>query len=280
MADGTCLCGAVRFVVDGPLSWMAHCHCSMCRKHHGSLFATVVGAPVSRFRWLAGEENVASYASSPGATRNFCKICGSVAPVVLPQFDVVAVPAGNLQGDLGLRPGAHIFVGSKASWHEITDDLPRFEAYPPGFPAPAIQRPVIEAKPGVTLGSCLCGDVAFEIEGAPLRAFNCHCTRCRRGRGAAHATNLFYPAEGFRWTRGQGNVAEYKVPEAQRFTVAFCRDCGGELPYVMVGRGVVVPAGSLDSDPGMQPLAHIFVGSKADWFDITDRLPQYPELPA
>ena len=132
----------------------------------------------------------------------------------------------------------------------------------------------------MTLGSCLCGDVAFEIEGAPLRAFNCHCTRCRRGRGAAHATNLFYPADGFRWTRGQENVAEYKVPEAQRFAVAFCRDCGGALPYVMAGRGVVVPAGSLDSEPGMQPLAHIFVGSKADWFDITDRLPQYPELPA
>ena len=122
--------------------------------------------------------------------------------------------------------------------------------------------------------------MSYEIEGAPLRAFNCHCSRCRRGRSAAHATNYFYAAERFRWVRGEENATAYKPPEARRFTVGFCRHCGGALPYVSPElKGAVVPAGSLDSDPGSQPLAHIFVDSKADWFDITDRLPQYPELP-
>ena len=280
MAEGTCLCGALRYVVDAPFTLMGHCHCSMCRKHHGSLFATFVGAPASHFHWVVGEQEVASYASSPGSTRNFCRVCGSVAPVVLPQLDLVFAAAGNLSGELGLKPDSHIFVGSKSPWYTITDRLRQYQAYPPGFSARAIERPVVEAKPGFVLGSCLCGDVAFEIEGTPLRAFNCHCSRCRRGRSAAHATNLFYAAETLRWTRGDGNVAEYRVPEAKRFTVAFCRRCGGGLPYLSSElKGAVVPAGSLDSDPGMQPLAHIFVGSKADWFDITDRLTQYAEYP-
>jgi hypothetical protein len=200
---------------------------------------------------------------------------------VLPQFDEVSAPAGNLTGGLGLKPTSHIFVGSKAPWYTITDHLPQHLAYPPEVPAPSIQRPVTEEKPGFVLGSCLCGEVAFEIEGAPLRAYNCHCSRCRRGRSSAHATNVFYAADDFRWTRGENNVAAYKVPEAKRFAVAFCRRCGGALPRLSTElKGAIVPAGSLDSYPGMQPLAHIFVGSKADWFDITDRLPQYAEYPS
>jgi hypothetical protein len=280
MAEGACLCGAIRYAIDEPFSWMGHCHCSMCRKHHGSLFATFVGAPVGRFRWLTREAEIASYASSAQGRREFCTVCGSVAPVVLPQFDLAIAPAGNLSGDLGQKPDHHIFVGSKAPWYAITDQLRQYEAYPPGFPAPAIERPAVAAKPGFVLGSCLCGEVAFEIEGAPLRAYNCHCSRCRRGRSAAHATNYFYRIESFRWTRGEGNVAVYRVPEAKRFAVAFCRRCGGAVPRVsMELKGVIVPAGSFDSDPGMQPLAHIFVSSKAGWFDITDQLPQNPELP-
>jgi hypothetical protein len=252
----------------------------MCRKHHGSLFATFVGAPASHFRWVAGEDAVASYQSSPQGRRFFCSTCGSVGPTVMPQADLAVVPAGNLAGELGMKPDTHIFVGSKAPWYTITDQLKQHDAYPPGFEAPAVPRPVVEAKPGFALGSCLCGAVAYEIEGAPLRAFNCHCSRCRRARSAAHATNYFYPAERFRWTRGGETVAAYKIPEARRFTVGFCRQCGGALPYVSTElKGAIVPAGSLDSDPGTQPLAHIFVSSKAAWFDITDRLPQYADYP-
>jgi hypothetical protein len=252
----------------------------MCRKHHGSLFATFVGASASNFRWVAGEQTVASYQSSQEGRRLFCSVCGSVAPTVLPQFDLALAPAGNLSGDLGLKPDSHIFVGSKAPWYTITDQLPQHDAYPPGFPAPAIERPVIETKPGFALGSCLCRGVAYEIEGAPLRAFNCHCSRCRRGRSAAHATNFFCPGERFHWSRGEGNVLAYKVPEARRFTTAFCRTCGGAMPYVSTELGAaIVPGGSFDTDPGLQPLAHICVGSKADWFDITDPLPQYADYP-
>jgi hypothetical protein len=280
MTEGRCLCGAVRYEIDPPLQYMVNCHCSMCRKHHGSSFATVVTLPPTQFRWVSGEANVGTYASSEIATRAFCKVCGSVAPVLSPKLGAMIVPAGNLDGDPGLRPQVHIFTGSKAPWYDITDALPQAEAYPPGFEAPTVTRDAVDAKGGVVQGSCLCGDVAYEVTAAPMRMVNCHCSRCRRGRSAAHATNLFYGIDAFRWTRGEQQVADYQLPEAKYFGTAFCRRCGSEVPRLSLERGVaVVPAGSLDQDPGVRPALHIYVSSMAPWFEITDDLPRHAELP-
>ena len=129
-------------------------------------------------------------------------------------------------------------------------------------------------------GSCLCGEVGYEIEG-PFAAFrHCHCSRCRKARGAAHASNLFVAADRFRWTRGEDRLDAFKVPDARFFTHTFCRTCGSSLPRVDPDRGIaVVPAGTLDDDPGVRPTEHIFVGSKAPWFEIADDLPRYGERP-
>ena len=280
MTEGHCLCGALRYQIDGPFVDMLHCHCSMCRKHHGTPFATWAAAPIAGFRWLTDTSSLATYRSSERGHREFCRICGSVAPMVEESLGMVIAPAGNLEGDPGIRPTKHMFVGSKAGWYEITDDLPQHEEYPPEFGMPSTPRAPVELKPGVTQGSCLCGEVAYEITTPPLRMFLCHCSRCRQGRGAAHCANVFYDATGFRWTRGAGLVEEFPLPGAQYFTTAFCRNCGSELPRVSVERNIaVVPAGSLDSEPAITPAAHIFVGSKAPWFDITDELPQFAEMP-
>jgi hypothetical protein len=193
---------------------------------------------------------------------------------------LVIAPAGNLEGDLGLKPTKHMFVGSKASWYPITDDLPQFEEYPPEFGMAATAREPVAVQAGSTQGSCLCGAVAYEISTPPLRMFFCHCSRCRHGRSAAHGSNVFYKAEGFRWTRGADDVQDFSLPGAQFFGTAFCKRCGSELPRVSVERNVaVVPAGSLDTDPGIAPAGHIYVDSKAPWFDITDELPQFAEMP-
>jgi hypothetical protein len=110
--------------------------------------------------------------------------------------------------------------------------------------------------------------------------FYCHCSRCRQGRSAAHCANAFYKAEGFRWTHGADQVQDYAVPGAQFFGTAFCKQCGSEVPRVSVERNFAsVPAGSLDSDPGITPTGHIYVDSKAPWFEITDDLPQFAEMP-
>lgn len=126
-------------------------------------------------------------------------------------------------------------------------------------------------------GSCLCGAVRYELTKPPVRAHNCHCSRCRKSTGAAFASNVFVPLDGFRFSQGENELVSYKPPEAERFTHAFCRHCGGAMPWPNQSRGVmVVPMGSLDEHPGITPAAHIFVDSKAPWFTITDGLPQDP----
>lgn len=280
MITGTCLCGTVRYEIDGPLGLMMNCHCSMCRKHHGSAFATFATAPLERFRWLSGEESVRSYASSSSGHRPFCGICGSVAPMRLPAMQLVCAPAGNLQGEMDTRPTAHMFVGSKAPWYTITDTLPQHETFPPEFAgAQSVERPVVQARDGVVDGSCLCGDVAYEITGEPVRMAYCYCSRCRRARSAAHCANIFYPLDAVRFTRGAAQVVDYQYSEARYFGTAFCQRCGAMVPRLSVARGMaVVPAGSLDVDPGVRPMMQICVASKASWVEITDTAtPQFAE---
>ncbi|MEO7385563.1 MAG: GFA family protein [Gammaproteobacteria bacterium] len=279
---GSCLCGAVRYELQGPFSHMGHCHCSICRKHHGAAFATYVACPLDGLRFLSGEDHQGRYDSSPGWSRPFCLTCGSVLPTRMPEHGLVVGPAGNLEGELGVEPAMHMFVGSKAPWYEITDALPRHDAYPPEGGMTEVRGPAPEpTSPGWTSGSCACGKVAFEFEGVPLRMLNCHCSRCRRGRSAAHATNLFVALDKFHFRRGEDLVRQFHLPGARYFGVAFCSACGSDVVRKSLERhAAVIPAGSLDSDPGMRASAHIFVGSKASWFEITDGLPQFQAMPA
>jgi hypothetical protein len=174
---------------------------------------------------------------------------------------------------------AHVFAASKAPWHEITDDLPRFDAFPPDYgPAPVDRPPLPPGPEGTIRGSCLCSGVAYEIDGPIQEIRNCHCSRCRKARGAAHASNLFVEPERFRWIRGKDLLESFHVPEAKRFRSCFCRVCGSSLPRTGL-EYVVVPAGTLDDDPGVREKAHIFCGSKAPWYEITDDLPQFEAYP-
>ena len=72
MNRGSCLCGAVQFEA-GPFDAMLHCHCSMCRKHHGAMFATFLAGKADGFRWIAGEDQLATYRSSANGLRPFCR---------------------------------------------------------------------------------------------------------------------------------------------------------------------------------------------------------------
>ena len=107
---------------------------------------------------------------------------------------------------------------------------------------------------------------------------HCHCSRCRKARGAPHASNAFTSLASFRFTRGESGLRSWKVPEAQFFTQAFCGSCGSPMPRVSPERDlVVIPGGSFDDDPRVRPSEHIFVGSKASWFQITDTARQHVE---
>ena len=281
MITGGCLCGDITFEIDGELRELGHCHCSMCRKFHGSAYATFGVASPEDFRWTRGADTIAAYESSPGGGRTFCPRCGSAVPAAPPGGPFVLVPVGNLNEDPVARPGLHFFVGSKAPWDTIHDDLPQHEEYPPQFGAGAVERPLRAPKTqGAVGGSCLCGAVAYEYDGTPDRMLNCHCTRCRRATGAAHSTLLFVPTDAFRWIDGEGEVITYEIPDAVVMGSAFCRTCGSQMPRELGDRGVLlIAAGSLDTDPGVRPACHIFVGSKAEWVEINDDLPQFAEYP-
>lgn len=131
MIRGGCLCGSVRYEVRGSVGRVSHCHCAMCRKAHGAAFATYGRVKMEEFVMVSGESDVGRYQSSARATRTFCKKCGSTLQfIVTAQPEIFGLALGTLDDDPGVRPSKHIFVGSKAPWFEITDDLPQHEERP------------------------------------------------------------------------------------------------------------------------------------------------------
>jgi hypothetical protein len=280
MIQGSCLCGEIAYEVQAPLLHAHHCHCGFCRKEHGTPYATYGVAPASGMKWLRGEEKIARYESSPGFHRAFCPRCGSILPGDAAQ-GFQFLPLGNLDGDPGVRPEMHIFAGSKAGWWEIRDGLPQHAAFPPAFgDAPVMATREPRDPPGRPRGSCLCGRVAFVLEGEPRFARNCYCGRCRKARAAGHASNLVVAADDLRFTRGEEDLVTWKIPGARFFTQVFCRTCGSKLPRIDPGRGIaVVPLGALDDEAPLAPQVHIFGADKAPWIGIHDALPQHEAYP-
>jgi len=116
----------VRYEIDGEIGSVSYCHCSQCRRASGTAFATNASVRAERFRLVAGRDLVTEYESSPGKFRAFCARCGS--PILArwaAHPDFVRIRLGTLDADPGSRPLLHVWVGSKAPWFEITDELPR-----------------------------------------------------------------------------------------------------------------------------------------------------------
>jgi len=127
-------------------------------------------------------------------------------------------------------------------------------------------------------GSCLCGSVQYEIHGEPQRFYHCHCKRCRKATGTGHASNLFFQPGSLTWRKGEEQVRCYKVPEAKRFTNCFCSNCGSRVPRQVKDTDmVIIPAGSLDTEPPIKPQARIFWGSRAGWSCEDGKLPVHDE---
>lgn len=278
MVRGSCLCGAVTYETQGQITGMAHCHCSMCRKIHGTPFATYLS--VESVRWVSGQNHIADYESSQDFKRCFCDQCGSVLPEISEADGFAFVPAGGLIDPIEQRPEKHIFASSRATWHHIADDLPRYDSYSADSEGGVEQASRAGAHADATGGSCLCGEVAYRYRGTPNFMMYCHCTRCRKVKSAAHASNVFVDPENFEWINGEHAVIAYKLPEAKSFGNSFCNTCGSSMPRLSTAAGMmVIPAGALDDEPGVEPSGHIFTGSKAEWFEITDDFPQFDEGP-
>ena len=280
MIAGSCLCGAVTWELDGRLDNATHCHCSMCRKAHGAPFATYAWARTADVRRVSGADAVVVYASSPGALRAFCGECGSVVPHA-DERERMEVPLGGLDGDPGVRPEAHIFATSKAPWHIVADNLPQHARYDDPAYGADVPQPPRHGRSGGLHGSCLCGDVAYAVSGPIAAVHNCHCSRCRKARAAAHTTNGFVAIDGVAFLSGQDRLKTYRLPSARYFAQTFCTRCGSAMPRSDPGRRIAsIPFGSLDSDPGRGADDHIFVASMAPWYAIADDLPRFDGAPA
>jgi hypothetical protein len=130
-------------------------------------------------------------------------------------------------------------------------------------------------------GSCLCGSVQFEVA-PPFSAFRyCHCSRCRKASGSAHAANLFLPRKQFQWLKGADTIRRYDLKQSERFSVWFCAECGSRVPHeIRTREDMLIPAGLLDMDPQMRPQNSIFWASKAPWYVEPQQMPLFGEYPA
>ena len=127
-------------------------------------------------------------------------------------------------------------------------------------------------------GSCLCGEVAYEIRPPFLFFAYCHCSRCRKSSGSAHGANIFMKIDQFKWTKGEDVVKRFELPDAKYFCTGFCPTCGSSMPWASRnGKYILVPAGTLDDNPGMEPQRSIFWASRAKWYKHVSELPTFAE---
>jgi hypothetical protein len=132
MHEGSCLCGAIRYVIDGELGEFGYCHCRSCRKASGTAHAANASVDRARFQMLGTADTLREFESSPGKLRVFCSRCGS--PLYAYRADtpnILRIRLGTLDTPFAGQPKAHIWVSDKAPWEPLNDGLPQFPEWAP-----------------------------------------------------------------------------------------------------------------------------------------------------
>ncbi|WP_159820182.1 GFA family protein [Colwellia sp. 20A7] len=128
---GSCLCGSVKFEMEGEFKKFFLCHCSLCRKTSGSAHCANIFAPGAKLNWLSGKDNMSFYRhAGTNFARNFCATCSSLMPLHAEARDLVIMPAGCLDTDIEITPQAHIFADSKCNWDAVLNDTPIYDQMP------------------------------------------------------------------------------------------------------------------------------------------------------
>jgi hypothetical protein len=127
-------------------------------------------------------------------------------------------------------------------------------------------------------GSCLCGAVRYRVRGPFMRFVHCHCSRCRKASGTGHSTNLVAEPANLEWIAGRDQTTRFDLPSARSFATTVCRTCGSPVARLSRdGQRAIIPAGSLDDAPSIQPSARMFWESRAQWSCSGDDLRHFPE---
>ena len=125
---GECCCRAVRYEVADAFSYALNCHCSNCRRTTGAACKPFAGIAREKCRVVAGADDMMIYGSETNHNAH-CRHCGSLLYSMVPDGAYAHVAMGTLVDAPTIRPTAHIFAGSKAPWHEITDGLPQYQGH-------------------------------------------------------------------------------------------------------------------------------------------------------
>jgi len=130
MHRGSCLCGAIKYTIDGELSEFGYCHCPSCRKASGSAHGANAGVSAEAFELIDLAGSLREFESSPGKWRAFCGTCGSPLYAYLARSpDLIRIRLGSLDTTFSKRARAHTFVSQKADWEEIDGMIPQFEEW-------------------------------------------------------------------------------------------------------------------------------------------------------
>ena len=130
MFKGSCLCGQIRYEIQGELGDFGYCHCRSCRKASGSAHGANASLLRNNFNLSDPHGSLREYESSSGKFRAFCSNCGSPLYAYLnTTADLIRVRLGTLDTTFTKHAKAHTFVGDKAPWEDIRGDLPQFDEW-------------------------------------------------------------------------------------------------------------------------------------------------------
>ncbi|WP_420565522.1 GFA family protein [Thalassobaculum sp.] len=267
VVEGGCLCGAVRYRVDGGLRETTHCHCTMCRRTSGAPLVTWTVCDPSDFSWTAGRP--ARFASSPGCERTFCATCGSKLTFTdAKRPGDIDIATGSLDRPGIAVPRSQIFGASRLPWIDIDPHVP----FRTGD-GPDIQTPATAEPGGILTGGCFCGAVRFEVAGRPLRSSICHCGICRRTTGGPFGVGGVWLRESVsRW----GETTAYA--SSDRAWRHFCPSCGATVFFEDLGDPAVweVMPSLLDTPATLVPECHLFAADAVPGLVMGDALPRWP----
>jgi hypothetical protein len=131
---GSCLCGAVQCEIPDELLYTAYCHCSEYRRFSGSAFSALSGLPRDQLQIKSGHDRIKHFRKTEASNMAFCETCGSSLVTEKTLKGLIHLRLGTLMDSPSLTPQAHVLVGSKAPWFQITDKLPQLEGLPPTVP--------------------------------------------------------------------------------------------------------------------------------------------------
>ena len=128
---GECLCGKIRYEYKGKTGNLVHCHCSKCRKWHGSAFRSRIVIEKAGYKLTQGEEYLAHYQASSQVIKTFCSNCGSNLATIYPKRDnLLGLPIAGCEGEFNIHQEFHIHTASKAPWWQISDSKSQYEEMP------------------------------------------------------------------------------------------------------------------------------------------------------